>query len=89
MAWRTYKRMDGGENMKAEFLNGLLQIYPENAREEAQLIGYVSGGVNEEVGRVFRTAKDGVPLEEKQLVFIQITKKGTPLYDTKKEIKGG
>lgn len=72
----------------ADIINGNLHIYPQTEEAEAALMEFINTGVNEQVGAIYLKVKDGVPLEKKKLVFMQVTKKGTPLGG-KKEIKSG
>ena len=74
---------------EAEVVNGHLCIYPQTAEAEATLLEFIKTGVNEQAGAIYLKQKDGVTLDPKRLVFMQVTKKGTPLGDATKEVKGG
>ena len=65
--------------MKAEILNGHLHIYPDTAQDEKELLEFRDTGVNSIVGTVCQVERNGTMLPEKELLFIQITKKGTAL----------
>lgn len=61
--------------MKAEILNGHLHIYPETHQEEKELLKFRYAGINNTVGTVFQSERNGIPLSRKKLIFIQITKR--------------
>ena len=65
--------------MKAEILNGHLHIYPDTAQDEKELLEFRDAGVNNTIGTVFQIERNGIMLPEKELLFIQITKRGTAL----------
>jgi hypothetical protein len=70
--------------MRADIVNGHLQIYPENEEEMLRLTRFIRLGLNEKVGHVIRTVRDGMKLENPELCFIQITLKGTLLGSREK-----
>lgn len=62
--------------MRAEVVNDFLQIYPENEKEETDLVGFHKTKLNRKVGALFQKVKDGKKLPVRKLIMIQITKKG-------------
>jgi len=65
--------------MKAEVLNGHLHIYPDTYQDEKDLLEFRDTGVNNGIGTVFLTMRNGRPLLREKLLFIKITKRGINL----------
>ena len=62
--------------MRAEVVNGFLQVYPQSEQEEQDLMGFHKTKINRKVGALFQKVKGGQKLPVRKLVMIQVTKKG-------------